>query len=103
MGREGAELIRDGLLVSDIRQNLIEHWHRCFLRRYGNSRLRHHRKQPHRFQHNGLATGIWTADDEDAPRSIQIERHWKDLPIHASKIVFQQWMTGLDQAQQSTA
>ena len=60
---KGAEVGLNGLLVADVRQHAPEQRQLDFLGGHGDSRLRHQRHDAQRFQGDGLAAGIRSADD----------------------------------------
>src|SRR5262245_12559242 len=99
MRGEGAEVIGNGLLIADVGEDLVKDGKRGLVGRDRNTGLSHEREQAHGLQHNSLASGVRPADDENTARGVKIQRDRSDPASLAAKVVFEQRMPGLDEAE----
>ncbi len=92
MAREAGQAFGDRLLVADIGQHVIEQWKLGFGAGDGNGGMSHKREQAGGFHSDGLAAGIWAADQETALRIAQLEGDRNNRLILLTQDRFEQRM-----------
>ena len=77
VGAEGGQRLLDALLIADVRVDSVEPGEMGFIGRHVQPGLGHHGQQAHRFQSNGLASGVGAGDQHHplAPVQIDADRH----------------------------
>ena len=78
MRGERAQAFLDGLVIADVRQDLLENRQLGLLSRDRQSRLRHQHQQADRLQRYGLSARIGTADQQCAAGGVELERNRHD-------------------------
>ena len=93
-------MICNRLLIADVGQDAVEYRQGRFLSGNRNAGLGHQSEETNGLENHCFASGIRTANHQNSPIRVHVQRDRRHRPLFTPEVIFQQRVTRVNQAEQ---